>query len=130
MSYHKSIKIDEFVGEVLTHIDVNKANDEILLTTESGRQFVICHHQGCCENVNIVDTEGEWHTLIGKPILAAKHWECQSDTEYGGSATDTKLTFQVTDATVINKWHGESNGYYSESVDLDEIVAGDPPWMK
>jgi len=126
MGYNKAIEIESLIGEVLTHIDTDDS-DQILLTTESGRQILIHHYQDCCETVKIEDTEGKWHELIGKPILMAKHDVYPSGDpppEYQDSWTRTTLTFKVNDATVISKWIGESNGYYSESVDLEEIVNG------
>lgn len=119
----KCIKIEDLVGEVLTHIDTDDSQS-ILLTTQSGRQILIEHQQDCCESVHIVDTKGNWRELIGKPILWATHKEeaPDDDIDYCESATQTKITFKVDDATVISRWIGESNGYYSESVDIEEIT--------
>ncbi len=54
--------ISELKGEVLTHID--DCEDQILLTTKSGKKICIYHDQHCCETVRIVDTEGDLHSLI------------------------------------------------------------------
>lgn len=120
------MELEELVGEVLTHIDVDEEKDEILLTTESGRQIRLHHDQDCCEYVRIEGTDGQWRELIGKPILEAKHEE--DDGQHGNIArpndtrTRTVLTFKVDGATVISRWIGESNGCYSESVDIEEIT--------
>lgn len=116
--------IDSLVGEVLSYVDI--ADDEIMLTTESGRRFKIFHYQDCCESVYIESTEGAWAQLIGKPIIAATH-ESEDGSEYNGeyrydSCTKTKITFKVNDATVISRWIGTSNGYYSEEVSIEEIT--------
>lgn len=115
----KHINPNEIVGEVLTNIDVD-GDTQILLTTESGRQFLIYHDQDCCEEVSILSTEGDWYTLLGKEIVELNVDERPSKPGYE-SRTDTTLTFKVSDATVINRWVGESNGYYSESVDFAEL---------
>jgi len=121
----KDIDIKELIGEVLTYIDIDPKNDVILLTTQSGRQIRICHYQDCCESVYIENTDGKWHELFGKPILDASHEECSSgnlpEECYEDSWTRTTLTFKTDKATVINRWIGTSNGYYSESVSLIEI---------
>ena len=121
MGYNERIGLGELAGETLTYIDVDPENDVILLTTESGRMIKIYHEQDCCESVRIEDTQGDWHNLIGKVIVTAYADEYESEVEYG-SRTETTLTFCVDDATVINRWVGESNGYYSESVHIEEIA--------
>lgn len=115
---------NELVGEVLTHIDENADNGEILLTTESGRQFKIYHYQDCCESVYIEGTDGDWNQLLNKKLIAVDcDYEDGGDKEaYDSSSTRTIFTFKVNDATVINKWFGSSNGYYSETASLEEIT--------
>jgi len=115
--------VETLVGEILTHIDIDPDNDVILLTTQSGRQVRIFHDQDCCESVAIKGTDGEWHNLIGKPIVEATQEESQDDTSEFESCTHTQLSFRVDDATVISRWIGTSNGCYSESVDLEEITS-------
>jgi hypothetical protein len=124
MGYKDRIDIKTLIGERLTHIDTDEKHNVILLTTASGRTVKIYHAQDCCEHVYIVGTEGDWHKLIGKVIVEATHDETRGgeprSTEEE-SWTNTALTFRVDDATVISRWLGESNGYYSESVDLEDI---------
>ena len=120
------MQIKELIGEVLTHIDTDEENNEIMLTTKSGRIIKIFHYQNCCEYVSIEDTDGNWHDLIGKVIIEATHDEFEKgepEPEYPDySWTRTSLKFVVDDATVISKWIGSSNGYYSETVDIQEIT--------
>lgn len=109
------------IGEILTHIDTN-GNDEIVLTTQSGRRIKIYHSQNCCETVCIEDTVGDFEQLLFKPLISITHEEeCSNDQEYYESCTKTDITFKVNDATVISKWIGTSNGYYSESVHWEEL---------
>lgn len=130
MGYSDRIALESLVGEVLTHVDI--FSDEILLTTESGRKIQIHHDQDCCESVGIVDTEGNWQDLVGKPLLEASTEIdpdndpvfIETDKNYHDSWTNTKLTFRVDGATVINRWIGDSNGYYSENVDFEDITKG------
>jgi hypothetical protein len=116
--------IQKLVGEILKTIDVDPEKNKILLTTESGREIMIYHEQDCCESVRIEDTEGNWHELVGKVIVEATEDAQDGDEgdEWGLShTTKTALTFKVDGATVISRWIGESNGYYSESVDIKEL---------
>jgi len=61
--------------------------------------------------------------LVGKVIIEAVE-EVESDTdvrivdEYHESCTTTRHILKTDDETVVCKWFGSSNGYYSESVDI------------
>lgn len=126
MGYRDDCEIVSLVGEVLTHIDTDEKNEQIMLTTASGRVIKIYHDQDCCEQVQIETTEGDWHSLIGKVIIEAEREEIKEgepEPECAESWTRTNFTFRVDDATVISRWIGESNGYYSESVDIHEVTS-------
>lgn len=115
--------MNSLLGEILTHIDIDENNDQIMLTTESGRKIMIYHIQDCCESVRIESVSGDCKKLIGKAILVSDELVYSGDPpdEYSESWTRTDLTFKVNDETVIVRWIGESNGYYSESVDFQEL---------
>lgn len=122
----KEVDIETLVGETIVDIDDvpdEAGDDRILITTANGRTIVIYHQQGCCERVRIIGRDGEWHTLIGKVIVEArKDQQEQQDSATGyGTATKTELMFRVDDATVVSRWIGESNGHYSERVDIKEL---------
>lgn len=118
------IKLESVKGEVLTHIDVDESSDRIMLTTASGKTILIHHDQECCESVRIEDTQGNWHDLIGKVIVEATHDVCNENPP--PNADDawarTTLTFRTDDSTVISRWIGESNGYYSIDVNIADIT--------
>ncbi len=126
VSWDDRIEIGAIVGEVLTHIDTNESNDEILLTTRSGKTIKIFHQQDCCENVRIEGTDGNWHDIVGKVIIEASKSEfdeCEpKPSEWAESWTRTELKFRSDAATVISRWIGESNGYYSEGVDIADVT--------
>jgi hypothetical protein len=112
----------DFVGKVITHVDIDPEMDQILLTLDSGVEIMIYHARDGCEHVVIEGTDGSWNNLLHKPILLFQHDETRSEVhphyEY---RTDTTLTFTVDGASVINRWVGTSNGYYSEKVDIREL---------
>jgi hypothetical protein len=118
------VKFDVLVGEVLDAVDIDREKDQILLTTRSGRQFLIYHEQKCCETVEISGQDGSFDKLIGKPIVEARDNAVDTSEEAADSQTTTTLVFRVDDHTVISRWVGDSNGYYSESVDIAELING------
>ena len=118
---YNPIEFNDLVGETLTHIDIDPENNEILLTTKSDKKIIIKHDQNCCESVKLVYYSPNWKKLIGKVIVDTSENAVSSMNGYD-SRTDTDLTFSVDDATVITKWVGESNGYYSETVDIHDIT--------
>lgn len=114
--------IKELCGEILTNIDID--DDYILLTTVSGRKIQIFHYQDCCESVSIESVEGNIVNLTGKVLIDVSERIDDSDNppkDCDESWTRTIHTFKTNDETVIVKWIGISNGYYSENVTIEEI---------
>ena len=136
-------------GLVITGL--NLQSDEIVLRCEDRqrsikhdvRGFRFYHNQDCCESVNIISIEGDLMALIGEQIIEATQdsdeathdWDISSKSCWPNSwgprpawvsgffesATRTMLSFRTKHGLVKIVWLGESNGYYSESVDMEEI---------
>lgn len=124
----KKSSLNTLVGERIAYIDVDEGNYEILITTVSGDTIMIYHDQKCCETVSIESTEGDWYALKGKVVVETVHEESQAEVPPGlgsnlDSCTRSTLKLRVDDATVISRWIGVSNGFYSESVDIAEIAS-------
>jgi len=122
--------ITELHGKTLAAI--SKKSDEIIFITSEYKVYRMFHHQDCCESVSIEDIDGDLNDLIGSPILMAdevSNYEPTSDkdiqrtkdaNEYG-SCTWTFYKFATIKGYITIRWFGESNGYYSECVDFEEI---------
>ena len=110
------------LGEICYNIDVG--SDMITFHTLSGKCFEMSHTQDCCESVTLEDINGDIQNLIGVPILRADEKTSNDprdgdDEEYASeSCTYTFYTFATKKGYVDIRWYGSSNGYYSESVDL------------
>jgi hypothetical protein len=121
----RHVEFSDLVGEVLEAVDIDGGENQILLTTRSGRRFMVYHEQDCCESVRMVGQDGSFDKLIGKPIVEARGSAVDTSEEATDSSqTTTTLVFRVDDQTVISRWIGDSNGYYSESVDIAELING------
>jgi hypothetical protein len=110
------VNFEDLVGETLTKI-VNENNAELYFHTESGKVFKMYHQQDCCESVSLEDVIGDLDDLIGSPITMAEE-SVSGDESSWGSATWTFYKLATLNGYVTLRWYGESNGYYSESVDF------------
>lgn len=114
-----------FEGDIIDEVD--ECGDSIIFTMRSGRQYELFHSQDCCESVTIQGRDGEWASIKGKLVSKV------SLQEYSGfdlrpsadSATKTEITFVADENTVVSRWIGTSNGYYSERVHWRELGAID-----
>lgn len=112
------VAIEQLKG--LTPVAVYQDESKFVITTKEG-DFKFYHEQDCCENVQIEDVVGEISDLIGNPILLAEEVTSSQGprpSEYSESFTWTFYKFATIKGYVDVRWLGESNGYYSESVDL------------
>ena len=120
MSYcdwKSSANIADMVGKVFT--SVTQTGDTMVFENATDR-YVFFHAQDCCEHVRIEDIVGDLSDLEGEPLLKADEVEGESpaDFEAYDSYTWTFYKFATRKGYVDVRWLGESNGYYSESVDL------------
>jgi len=120
MSYYdwdSSAKIADMVGKTFT--SVKSTGSELIFENEQDR-YVFFHQQDCCESVRIEDIVGDLSDLEGEPLLVAEevNGETPADFEAYESYTWTFYKFATRKGYVDVRWLGESNGYYSESVDL------------
>ena len=125
------MKFEELIGKTLSNIIVSKdisseEEDIITFTEDSGKKYVMFHNQNCCESVYVEDICGNLEDLIGSPILKASE-DTNSKTNPVGVEIEDQESFTWTfynmatqKGHVTIRWYGESNGYYSESVDFEE----------
>lgn len=121
-------KFEDLKGNVCSSViqDERNSDDELVFTLQNGEAYKLYHSQDCCENVYIEDIEGNLEDLVGVPILQAE--EVQSGVNpdgvemgYQDSFTWTFYKLATIKGYVTIRWYGESNGYYSESVDWTKI---------
>ena len=117
------MRIEDMVGKVFTSVTA----DNVTMTFANDKEkFTFLHWQDCCESVTIDDIVGELSDLEGEPLLIAEEVSGETpadDEEYYESRSWTFYKFATRKGYVDVRWVGESNGYYSESVDLEyELV--------
>lgn len=116
------------VGKTLVSA-VKTSDDELLFETTEGEKYRMYHSQDCCESVTIDDICGDLEDLIGSPILVAEEATSEGKNpdgvpapEYQDSFTWTFYKIDTAKGGVTIRWYGNSNGYYSESVDFEKVI--------
>jgi len=95
-----------------------EGSDRITFFIEDRPMYTFHHEPDCCESVTIESIVGDLSDLENSPILLAEATTQTSCTEDGDSITYTFYKFATAKGYVDVRWIGESNGYYSEDVDL------------
>lgn len=115
---------DILSGSVITEIKgMEEGSEEITFTTiKDGitNTYRMWHEQDCCENVWLSDICGDVEDLLFVEVIHAEEREESGDSNWG-TYTWTFYDIQTTKGCVNLRWVGESNGYYSESVNFAEI---------
>jgi hypothetical protein len=126
LPYDSYEKIDVLLGKTLK--SVTKPNvEELVFVTDEGEVYKMVHSQDCCESVSIDDICGDLQDLVGEPILEASE-EVSGENppgievrKYQDSFTWTFYKIGTRKGSVTIRWYGESNGYYSESVNFAKV---------
>ena len=120
MSYcdwKSSANIADMVGKVFTSVT---ATGDTMVFENATDRYVFFHAQDCCESVNINDIVGDLSDLENEVLVMADEVEGESPADFEAyeSYTWTFYKFATRKGYVDVRWLGESNGYYSESVNL------------
>lgn len=106
------------------------SDDEIVITFSDNSYIKMFHRQDCCENVYLEDDEdGGLKTLVGSVLMKVEEstsneapldvMKQRSESEgYIESETWTFYKLFTSRGIITLRWLGESNGYYSENVDI------------
>lgn len=121
-TYYQSVGFDVVgaaaVGATITAVDLAPGNEEGSITTTHG-VLRFWHDQGCCERVEIEDIIGDPADIIGGVIVLVEERDSSAEPAPANAESYTWTFYEVrtTKGDITIRWLGESNGYYSESVD-------------
>jgi hypothetical protein len=114
---------DALLGKTLTEVTGSVQGEEIIFTTDKGEKYKMYHQQDCCESVYITDIAGDLQDLVGHPILQADEKSGKNDHPDGHCESSTWTFYRLATirGSVVIRWFGSSNGYYSETVDIEKL---------
>ena len=119
--YRSTSKFEQIQGMTITAVVYKETNESLLIHLNT-HVLEMTHHQECCETVYLADVVGSFEDLIGYPLLEVS--ETIVNNEIGESSAASYYNFRTVKASVQLRWVGESNGYYSETVDCYLYNAG------
>lgn len=115
----------DLTGKTLTEVHgLETGNDRVLFVTSEGPGYILYHDQNCCESVGLEEVDGDSNDLVGEPILFAEEISNENRapiSEYDESYEWTFYRIGTIKGTVVMRWYGTSNGYYSTSVDFSTV---------
>lgn len=119
----KTVELSELNGKVIKEIKgLEKSSEEVDIHTECGKHYRFYHDQDCCESVDLDDFEGDADHLVGALIVSAEEVASEApegrEDEWTESQTWTFYKIETNKGGIWMRWLGESNGYYSESVEF------------
>ena len=114
--------MEQMLGLTFVEVTGSVGDGEMTFVTADGQRFMFAHQQDCCESVSIEDVCGNLQNLVDSPMLQAEEVSGVTPVEFDemehDSVTWTFYKFATRKGYVDVRWLGESNGYYSESVEL------------
>lgn len=133
-SYNRAPQFSDLLGKTIVDIyGAERGSDAIAIICDDGSKYLMYHEQDCCEGVDVNDICGDISCLLNTPLTKAEE-VVDSSMENGGikvhgdyeyepeSYTWTFYHLATVKGYVTIRWYGESNGYYSESVDFVQVM--------
>ncbi|MGL5803162.1 MAG: DUF7448 domain-containing protein [Cetobacterium sp.] len=110
--------LDNLVGAKILDVD-DSGYDLLKIVTDKGTMRFV-HYQNCCEDVSLFDGFDDLKAMIGEEIKFAEETNNGKTDDYEPHDSYTWTFYKISTMwkDVTLRFIGESNGYYSEEVDL------------
>lgn len=127
-TYWQDAKMNDLLGE--TPIEVKRDeyddNESVYFKMESGREFMLVHRQSCCESVHIESIDADTNLLLDFPIVTAyESYQSMDESNHADRfyESGTWSFYHIGNRlnTLVIRFVGFSNGYYSETAQLMEL---------
>lgn len=121
-SWPDTVPFETLLGKTIIELAGLEADSEyVYIKCSDNMVYVMYHYQDCCESVTVEDVCGDVNVLLGTPITLAEVTTEEGEDDDYGTHTWTFYKLATAKGYVTIRWYGESNGYYSESVDFVEV---------
>ena len=129
MGYHERVTFESMAGKTFTKVEhVMEGvgdSDAIVFTVSESERYAMFYEQDCCASCRVEDINGDLADLVGTPIVRAEQNSNEEEepepTPDADSETWTFYRIGTTKGTVVIRWYGSSNGYYSETPCFEKI---------
>lgn len=119
----------EFSGKTIQEIrGCKKHSDEVTIKFTDGSCLKFYHQQDCCETVLLEDFDATPEDLVNAKIISIEERISNSNENeikplntWNESYTWSFYVIKTSKFTMTMRWYGESNGWYSEEVDIDYL---------
>jgi hypothetical protein len=125
MGYYDSVDFESMVGKTFIAVEQH-GTDDIVFTVSDTEHYIMLYHQDCCASCYIEDVCGDLQDLVGSPIVRAEQNSNEEPDlpplyEQEESYTWTFYRIGTAKGTVVIRWYGSSNGYYSEAASFERM---------
>lgn len=119
----------EFSGKTIQEIrGCKKHSDEVTIKFTDGTCLKFYHRQECCETVLFEDFDATPEDLVNAKIISIEERISNSNENeikplntLDKSYTWSFYVIKTSKFTMTMRWYGESNGWYSETVNIDYL---------
>lgn len=122
MSHNVAFK--ELLGKYISRAEVDDFEVYFYLGRDGLSFYKLYHFQDCCENVYVEDVCGDVKDICGIITEAEEVTSGENIKDGDISATWTFYKIGTQKGSITIRFYGESNGYYSESVDCEFVDNG------
>lgn len=119
-----NVKFADLEGRLIDRIvGLHTESGEVLFYMHDGALYKMYHRSDCCEHVSIAEIVGElnpgpweqcWIVRAEESTREATGEECSE------AGLWTFYRMDTTQGCIVIRWLGQSNGYYSMSVDFEQ----------
>ena len=99
-------------------VGLKKQEESVVLKLDDNSELEFYHEYNCCEDFWLEDFEFSGKGIVGAKILDVLIVSEKQEVTDNGSMTWTFYKIQTDKGELFMRWCGESNGYYSEDVDI------------